>query len=97
MGLANPTDGSFVSRTKTIDRTDRGSYSEVHFVDAGTTFHATGSEAKYSAIQLVSGSNYTITLRDGGNVTEGLTTGVVYEFVPTKVVTTTNTGVNLLS
>jgi hypothetical protein len=86
----------FVSRTGSRETTSRGSYTEVYFVDASTTFHCTGSEAKYSAVQLVSGSAYTITLRDGGNVTEGLTAGVVYEYVPSKVVTVASTGVNLL-
>tara|TARA_Y100001937_G_C6908428_1_gene236475 strand:+ start:236 stop:529 length:294 start_codon:yes stop_codon:yes gene_type:complete len=86
--------GSFVSRTKTIDRLN--SFTTTHEVAASSTYEPTGS-FKNVAFFVETGTNYTLSPADGGdNLTAGLVTGQVYHIALKKVVNGSSTVVQLL-
>ena len=93
MGIVNLGNGSFVSRTKELDRPN--SYKETFEVGASTTYEPTGS-FQNSAFIVETGTAYTLTLKDGGNLTAGLVTGQVYPIALKKVVNGSATVVKLL-
>ena len=93
MGIVNFGNGSFVSRTKELDRPN--SYKETYEVAASTTYEPTGS-FQNSAFIVETGTAYTLTLKDGGNLTAGLVTGQVYPIALKKVVNGSATVVKLL-
>ena len=94
MGIVNFGNGSFVSRTKEIDRTN--SYSETFEVGASTTYEPTGS-FKNTAFLIEAGTSYALTAADGGDLTAGLVTGQVYPIALKKVVNGGGTVVQLLN
>ena len=89
----NPGNGSFVSRTKSIDKPN--SYTAEYEVAASTTYEPTGS-FQNNAFIVEAGSNYTLSLLDGGELTAGLVTGQVYNIALKKVVNGSATIVKLL-
>ena len=90
----NPVQGSFVGRTKTIDRA--GQFTATQEVPASTTYEPTGS-FQSTAFFVEAGTNYTLTPRDGGDaLTAGLVTGQVYNMSLKKVVNGSGTIVQLL-
>ena len=90
----NPSDaGSFVSRTKSIDKPN--SYEGAYEVAASTTYEPTGS-FKNTAFLIEAGSNYTLSLLEGGDLTAGLVTGQVYPMALKKVVNGSATIVKLI-
>ena len=91
--MTTPTQGSFVSRTKSIDKPNV--YTAEYEVGASTTYEPTGS-FQNSAFIVEAGTGYTLTLKDGGNLTAGLVTGQVYPIALKKVVNTGGTVVKLL-
>jgi hypothetical protein len=93
MGIVNFGNGSFVSRTKEIDRAN--SYSETFEVGASTTYEPTGS-FKNTAFLIEAGTSYTLTAADGGDLTAGLVTGQVYPIALKKVVNGGGTIVKLI-
>ena len=90
----NPVQGSFVSRTKSIDTSN--SFKRSYEVAASTTYEPTGSNLN-SAFLIEAGTNYTLSPIDGGDLTAGLVTGQVYNVALKKVVTGAGTIVKLLS
>ena len=93
MGIVNLGNGSFVSRTKELDRPN--SYKETYEVAASTTYEPTGS-FKNTAFLIEAGTGYTLTAVDGGDLTAGLVTGQVYPIALSKVVTTGGTVIKLI-
>ena len=91
--MATPVQGSFVSRVKSIDKPN--SYTAEYEVAASTTYEPTGS-FQNSAFIVETGTNYTLSLKDGGNLTAGLVTGQVYPIALKKVVNGSATVVKLL-
>ena len=92
--MAQATQGSFVSRVKTTNRLN--SFTRIKEVGASTTSEPTGS-FQNTAFFVESGSNYTLTPRDGGDdITAGLVTGQVYNISLKKVVNGGGTVVKLL-
>lgn len=91
--MATPVQGSFVSRVKSIDKPN--SYTAEYEVAASTTYEPTGS-FQNSAFIVEAGTNYTLSLKDGGNLTAGLVTGQVYPIALKKVVNGSGTVVKLL-
>jgi len=91
--MATPVQGSFVSRVKSIDKPN--SYTAEYEVAASTTYEPTGS-FQNSAFIVETGTAYTLTLKDGGNLTAGLVTGQVYPIALKKVVNGSATVVKLL-
>jgi len=90
----NPSDaGSFVSRTKEIDKPN--SYKAAYEVAASTTYEPTGS-FKNTAFVLEAGSVYTASLSEGGEIDTGLVVGTIYPISLKKVVTGAATVVKLL-
>ena len=90
----NPSDaGSFVSRTKKIDRPN--SFTAAYEVAASTTYEPTGS-FRNTAFLIESGTNYTASLLEGGDLTAGLVTGQVYHIALKKVVNGAGTVIKLL-
>jgi|TARA_R100000152_G_C6778545_1_gene209323 hypothetical protein len=90
----NPSDvGGIVSRTKSSDRI--GQYTATYEVPASTTYEPTGS-FKNTAFMIESGTNYTLTAVDGGDLTAGLVNGQVYRVALKKVVNGGTTVVKLL-
>ena len=90
----NPSDaGSFVSRTKKIDRPN--SFTAAYEVAASTTYEPTGS-FKNTAFVLEAGSVYTASLSEGGEIDTGLVVGTIYPISLKKVVTGAATVVKLL-
>ena len=85
--------GSFVSRTKKNPRPS--SFHSTHEVAASTTYEPTGS-FQNNAFIVEAGSNYTLSLLDGGELTAGLVTGQVYNIALKKVVNGSATIVKLL-
>ena len=85
--------GSFVSRTKSIDKPN--SFTAEYEVAASTTYEPTGS-FQNSAFIVEAGTAYTLSLKDGGNLTAGLVTGQVYPIALKKVVNGSATVVKLL-
>ena len=85
--------GSFVSRTKSLDRPN--SFTAEFEVGASTTYEPTGS-FKNTAFIVEAGTNYTLSLLDGGNLTAGLVTGQVYPIALKKVVNGAGTVVKLI-
>ena len=92
--MATAVQGSFVSRTRKLDRTN--SFTSTHEVGASTTYEPTGSNLN-SAFLIEAGTNYTLSPIDGGDLTAGLVTGQVYNVALKKVVTGAGTIVKLLS
>ena len=74
---SNPVQGSFVDRTKSIDRPN--SYQSVYkTVGPSEVFWSTGSEAN-TAFMLQAGSKYKVQGADGsGAITAGLVAGTLY-------------------
>ena len=94
MGIVNLGNGSFVSRTKEIDRPN--SFSSIREVPASTTYEPTGSFQNTGFI-VEQGSNYTLTPAGGGDtLTTGLVVGQVYNIALKKVVNGSSTVVQLL-
>ena len=91
--MTTPTQGSFVSRTKSIDKPNV--YTAELEVGASTTYEPTGS-FQNSAFIVEAGTAYTLSLKDGGNLTAGLVTGQVYPIALKKVVNAGGTVVKLL-
>ena len=92
--MATPVQGSFVSRTKSIDTSN--SFKRTIEVPASTTYEPTGS-FQNTAFFVEAGSNYTLTPKDGGDdITAGLVTGQVYNISLKKVVNAGGTVVQLL-
>ena len=89
----NPVQHSTMSRTKKIDK--QGVFTGELEVAASTTYEPTGS-FQNSAFIVEAGTGYTLTLKDGGNLTAGLVTGQVYPIALKKVVNTGGTVVKLL-
>ena len=90
----NPVQGSFVGRTRKIDRVNQ--FTATKEVAASTTYEPTGS-FQNTAFFVEAGSNYTLTPRDGGDdITAGLVTGQVYNISLKKVVNGGGTVVQLL-
>jgi len=89
----NPGNGSFVSRTKSIDKPN--SYTAEYEVAASTTYEPTGS-FQNSAFIVEAGTSYNLSLKDGGNLTAGLVTGQLYPIALKKVVNGGGTVVKLL-
>ena len=85
--------GSFVSRTKSIDKPN--SFTAEYEVAASTTYEPTGS-FQNSAFIVEAGTGYTLTLKDGGDLTAGLVAGTVYPIALKKVVTGAGTVIKLL-
>ena len=92
--MATPVQGSFVSRTKSIDTSN--SFKRTIEVPASTTYEPTGSNIN-SAFLIEAGTSYTLTAVEGGDLTAGLVTGQVYNVALKKVVTDGGTVVKLLS
>ena len=92
--MATPQQGSFVSRTKSIDTSN--SFKRTYEVPASTTYFPTGSNLN-SAFLIEAGTSYTVTAVDGGDLTAGLVTGQVYNVALKKVVTGVGTTIKLLS
>ena len=92
--MATPQQGSFVSRTKSIDTSN--SFKRTYEVPASTTYEPTGSNLN-SAFLIEAGTSYTLTAVDGGDLTAGLVTGQVYNVALKKVVTGVGTTIKLLS
>jgi len=93
MGIVNLGNGSFVSRTKELDRPN--SYKETFEVGASTTYEPTGS-FKNTAFLIEAGTNYTLHPQDGDTLTAGLVTGQVYNIQLKKVVNGAGTVVQLI-
>ena len=92
--MATAVQGSFVSRTRKLDRTN--SFTSTHEVGASTTYEPTGS-FKNTAFFVEAGTGYTLTPADGGaTITAGLVTGQIYPIALKKVVNTGGTVVQLL-
>ena len=92
--MTTPTQGTFVSRTKTLDKPN--SYTSTFIVSASSTYEPTGS-FKNTAFFVESGTGYTLSPLDGGsNITAGLVTGQVYKIALKKIVNTAGTQVVLL-
>jgi hypothetical protein len=91
--MTTPTQGSFVNRTKSIDRPN--SFTAAYEVAASTTYEPTGS-FKNTAFIVEAGTAYTLSLLDGGDLTAGLVTGQVYHIALKKVVNGSATVVKLL-
>ena len=91
--MATAVQGSFVSRTRKLDRTN--SFTSTHEVGASTTYEPTGS-FKNTAFIVETGTAYTLSLLDGGELTAGLVTGQVYPIALKKVVNGSATVVKLL-
>ena len=91
--MATAVQGSFVSRTRKLDRTN--SFTSTHEVAASTTYEPTGS-FKNTAFLIEAGTNYTASLLEGGDLTAGLVTGQVYHIALKKVVNAGGTVVQLL-
>ena len=92
--MATAVQGSFVSRTRKLDRTN--SFTSTHEVGASTTYEPTGS-FKNTAFFVEAGTGYTLSPADGGdNITAGLVTGQVYNIALKKVVNAGGTVVQLL-
>ena len=92
--MATSVQGSFVSRTKSIDTSN--SFKRTIEVPASTTYEPTGSNIN-SAFLIEAGTSYTLTAVEGGDLTAGLVTGQVYNVALKKVVTGGATVVKLLS
>tara|TARA_B100000902_G_scaffold71855_1_gene77274 strand:- start:758 stop:1036 length:279 start_codon:yes stop_codon:yes gene_type:complete len=92
--MATPVQGSFVSRTKSVDTSN--SFKRTIEVPASTTYEPTGSNIN-SAFLIEAGTSYTLTAVEGGDLTAGLVTGQVYNVALKKVVTGGGTVVKLLS
>ena len=91
--MAQPTQGSFVSRVKTTNRLN--SFTRIKEVGASTTYEPTGS-FKNTAFLIEAGTSYTLTAVDGGDLTAGLVTGQVYPIALKKVVNGGGTIVKLI-
>ena len=91
--MATATQGSFVSRVKSIDRPN--SFTAAYEVAASTTYEPTGS-FKNTAFLIEAGTSYTLSLLEGGDLTAGLVTGQVYHIALKKVVNGGGTVVKLL-
>ena len=91
--MATATQGSFVSRVKSIDRPN--SFTAAYEVAASTTYEPTGS-FQNTAFIVEAGTSYNLTLLDGGNLTAGLVTGQLYPIALKKVVNGGGTVVKLL-
>ena len=89
----SPVNAGGIHRTKSIDKPN--SYTAEYEVRASTTYEPTGS-FQNSAFIVEAGTGYTLTLKDGGNLTAGLVTGQVYPIALKKVVNTGGTVVKLL-
>ena len=90
----NPVQGSFVGRTRKIDRVNM--FTATKEVAASSTYEPTGS-FQNTAFFVETGSNYTLTPKDGGDdITAGLVTGQVYNISLKKVVNAGGTVVQLL-
>ena len=92
--MTTPVQGSFVDRVKAVPRPN--SYTATYEVTASTTYEPTGS-FQNTAFLIEAGTNYTLSLLDGGDLTAGLVTGQVYQVALKKVVTGAGTVVKLLS
>jgi|TARA_R100001015_G_scaffold13252_1_gene5799 hypothetical protein len=91
--MATPVQGSFIDRTKKLDRPN--SHTATFEVGASTTYEPTGS-FKNTAFLIEAGSNYTLSLVEGGDLTAGLVTGQVYPMALKKVVNGSATIVKLI-
>ena len=91
--MTTPTQGSFVNRTKSTPRPN--SFTAAHEVAASTTYEPTGS-FKNTAFLIEAGTNYTLSLLDGGDLTAGLVTGQVYPIALKKVETGAGTVIKLI-
>ena len=92
--MATPVQGSFVSRTKSIDTSN--SFKRTIEVPASTTYEPTGS-FKNTAFLVEAGTSYALTPADGGDdLTAGLVTGQVYNIALKKVVNGGGTVVQLI-
>jgi len=91
--MTTPTQGTFVNRTKSLARPN--SFTAAYEVAASTTYEPTGS-FKNTAFLVEAGTNYTLSLLDGGDLTAGLVTGQVYHIALKKVVNGSGTVVKLL-
>jgi len=91
--MATPVQGKFVDRTKGYDRPN--SFKAEFEVGASTTYEPTGS-FKNSAFIIEAGSNYTLSLLEGGNLTAGLVVGQLYPIALKKVVNGSGTVVKLI-
>ena len=91
--MATPVQGSFVSRTKSVDTSN--SFKRTIEVPASTTYEPTGSNLN-SAFLIEAGTSYTLSLLEGGDLTAGLVTGQVYHIALNKVVNGGGTVVKLL-
>ena len=91
--MATPVQGSFVDRVKKISRPN--SFTATYEVAASTTYEPTGS-FQNTAFLIETGTNYTLTALDGGDLTAGLITGQVYPIALSKVVTGLSTVIKLI-
>ena len=91
--MASPVNAGGIHRTKSIDKPN--SYTAEYEVAASTTYEPTGS-FQNSAFIVEAGTGYTLTLKDGGDLTAGLVTGQVYPIALKKVVNAGGTVVKLL-
>ena len=90
----NPVQGSFVGRTRKIDRVNQ--FTATKEVAASSTYEPTGS-FQNTAFLVEQGSNYTLTPAGGGDtLTTGLVIGQVYNIALKKVVNGSSTVVQLL-
>ena len=89
----NPVQGSFVGRTRKIDRVNM--FTATKEVAASSTYEPTGS-FQNTAFLVEAGTNYTLTPTDGGEITAGLVTGQVYNISLKKVVNAGGTVIKLL-
>ena len=89
----SPVNAGGIHRTKKIARPN--SFTAEYEVAASTTYEPTGS-FQNNAFIVEAGSNYTLSLLDGGELTAGLVTGQVYNIALKKVVNGSATIVKLL-
>ena len=85
--------GGIVSRVLKSDRPN--SYTSTYEVAASTTYEPTGS-FQNTAFLIETGTNYTLTAENGGDLTAGLVTGQIYPIALNKVVTGLSTVVKLI-
>jgi len=90
--MATATQGSFVNRTKSIERD--GSLQRIRVI-SGSVFEPTGSNLNTAFT--VYGANYRLIAEDGGEIKTGLRSGSLYNVGLKYVSSSANTVVNLFS
>ena len=90
--MATATQGSFVKRTKSIERD--GSLQRIRVI-SGSVFEPTGSNLNTAFT--VFGPNYRLIARDGGEIKTGLRSGSLYNVGLKYASSSANTVINLFS